>query len=234
MNRDQFQQLVSQWLDQPQNHELRARIEAAAAESPELARLKDEWVALDRLVRQATPTVQALDWERLQQRIVQQVQHAAEETAGPEPQLDDVLRGHTAVERRVDWPRYRRRVTAAVSAAERPAVIRFPVRRVAGGLGLAAAAAVLALVFLVPPRSPRPTRGFAQVCVSPVADIASREDAGEALARVTVLPPDDAQDEPGGEPQERSQARLGEVFLVIAPAARTEPPAGPLAIFGSF
>ena len=75
MNRDQFQQLVSQWLDQPQNHELRARIEAAAAESPELARLKDEWVALDRLVRRATPTVQALDWERLQQRIAQQVQH---------------------------------------------------------------------------------------------------------------------------------------------------------------
>ena len=233
MNRDQFQQLVSQWLDQLQNHELRARIETAAAESPELARLKDEWVALDRLVRQATPTVQALDWERLQQRIVQQVQHAAEETAGPEPQLDDVLRGHTAVERRVDWPRYRRRVTAAVGAVERPAVIRFPLRRVVGGLGLAAAAAVLALVFLVPPRSPRPTRGFARVRVSSVAEPASREDAGEALARVTVLPPDDAQDEPGGEPQERSQARLGEVFLVIAPAARTEPPAGPLGMFGS-
>ncbi|HUU95549.1 MAG TPA: hypothetical protein VM487_07405 [Phycisphaerae bacterium] len=234
MKPDQFEQLVSQWLDQPQNHELRARIEAAAAESPELARLKDEWVALDRLVRRATPTVQALDWERLQQRIVQQVQHAAEETAGPEPQLDDVLRGHTAVERRVDWPRYRRRVIAAVGAAERPAVIRFPLRRVVAGLGLAAAAAVLALVFLVPPRSPRPTRGFAQTRVSPVAEPASREDAGEAFARVTVLPPDDARDGPRGEPQERFEARLGEVFLVIAPAARTEPPAGPLAMFGSF
>jgi len=234
MNRDQFEQLVSQWLDQPQDGGLRARIEAGTAESPVLARLKDEWVALDRLVRRATPAVQAVDWERLQQRIVQQVQDAAEETAGPEPQLDDVLRGHTAVERRVDWPRYRRRVTAAVSAAERPAVIRFPLRRVAAGLGLAAAAAVLALLFFVPPRIPRPVRGIAHVCVSPVAERATRQDAGEAFARITVLPPDDARDEPRGERQERSEARLGEVFLVIAPAARTEPAAGPLAIFGSF
>jgi hypothetical protein len=234
MNRDQFEQLVSQWLDQPENHELRARIEAATAKSPELAELKGEWVALERLVRRATPTVQAIDWGRLQQRIVQAARHAAEETADPEPRLSDVLRRHTAVERRVDWPRYQRRVIAAVGTAEGPAVIRFPLRRVAAGLGLAAAAAVLALVFVVPPRSPRPARGFAQVSVCAVADSAIRPDAGKALARVAVLPLEDAQDEPGGEPRERSAARLGEVFLVIAPAVRTEPAAGPLAMFGSF
>lgn len=69
MDRETFEQLLSQWLDHSQDDELRAAVEAAAAESPELDHLKNEWVRLDRLVRGGPAAVDRIDWPRFRQRI---------------------------------------------------------------------------------------------------------------------------------------------------------------------
>jgi hypothetical protein len=230
VNRERFEQLVSQWLDQPDDDELRARIEAAVASSPGFGRLKGEWIALDHLVRQATSTAVAADWARLREHIARGLSNGGGQDRATEAALDGLLRSRTAVEQRVDWDRYGRRVAAA--AAGRATVIRFTRRRVAAGVGLVAAAAAVVLLLLVPPETPPPTPGLVSSSVSPVAITSIEQQTGVAFASLTELPAGEDRGGPGVEGTGGSKADSGEIFLVIAPAARRDTAAGLLGMFG--
>jgi hypothetical protein len=214
MDREAFEQLVSAWLDQPQRDDLRLQIEAAVAESRELARVRDEWLRLDRLVRSCLPGVDGIDWRRLQEHIAAALAPDAADTA-----LDEQLRRFTDVGQRVDWPRLRQRISQAIgSSAEKPTVIRFPLRRAAASIVLAAAAAALLLVFILPAEPRTAPVSFAQARVVGGPQVS---DAGRAFARVSVSAPPEATEEIKGEqPRERSyvEPRLAEVFLMVTPA----------------
>jgi hypothetical protein len=224
MDRDAFEQLVSHWLDDPRDEELRAAVEVATAASPELERIRDEWVRLDQLVRGSAGAAEPVDWPRLRQRIgAQLTSHGAG--------LDAVLRGVTAVEQRVDWPRLRRRISQALDDGEdRVRVVRFPLGRAVAGMAFAAAA-VLALMLLWTPESPTPAAGVAQVRVNPPA--AARPTGGRAggLARVTVNPLPETGEEAGSSRSEAAQPHVAEVFLMVEPirvAANTRGRLNPL------
>ena len=221
MDRESFEQLVSQWLDHPEDDELRAAVESATAASPALDRLKHEWIRLDRLVRSAAPGVDRVDWPRLRQRI-------STELVPDESGLDESLRAVTNIEQRVDWPRLSQRISQAVDdARDRTRVIRFPFRRVAAGLLLVGAAAAVVLMFALPPGSSETGVGVARVRVSSPSATVPSGDRAAGFAHVTVSPTP-AAGETGDQAEsprsDAGQPRLVEVFLMVEPvrvAART-------------
>ena len=228
MDREAFEQLVSDWLDRPEHDELCRAVAAAAAESSELERLKDEWVRLDRLVRSASSAVDQVDWPRFRERIDQALDSDREE-------LDEKLRGLTDVQQRVDWPRLRERISRAVGDAhDRPRVIRFPLRRVAAGLALISAAAVLVLMFTLPLRPPRTSVGVAQVRVNMPAEAWRARGQRPGYTHVSVsAPPDSEEADAAAQPSRSDSAdpRLAEVFLMVEPAHLTTRTRGGLTPF---
>jgi hypothetical protein len=227
MDRESFEQLVSQWLDHPQDDKLRAAVEAAAR-SPELDRLKNDWVRLDQLVRGSAGGVDRVDWPRFLQRVI--LEFDANGTG-----LDERLRDATAVEQRVDWPLLRQRLSQAVdSLDERKRAIRFPRWRVAAGLALVGAAAVLMLVFSLPFKPSDTNLGVAWVHVSPATAATPSHDGEAGCARVTVSPladvpePDKTQSLHSGP----AQPQLAEVFLMVEPMRVAGRPPGSLSPFG--
>ena len=55
MRRGAFERLVSEWLDQPDNVELRARVLAAIAADPRLAGVLCQWCRLETLIQRGLP-----------------------------------------------------------------------------------------------------------------------------------------------------------------------------------
>jgi len=217
MDREAFEQLVSAWLDQPERPELRARIDAALAETPELGGVLAAWLRLDELVHSATPPVAGLDWSQVRRRIAAGVDEAV-----ADDELDRRLRTLTGVETFVDWPRLRERIsTAAHAAGGRRRRVRFPLRRVAAGLGIAAAAAALAFMLTLPTGTGVVPGGWARVHVSAPGGLLTEVHPGAACARVAVTRLAD-EGAPGATPPERasggSEPQLVEVFLMIEPA----------------
>ncbi len=230
MDREAFEQLVSEWLDQPERDDLRRRIAAAEAKSPGLERLKDEWVRLDQLVRRVSSGVCHVDWHRFRQGIDQGL-------APDSPGFDEKLRELTGTEQRVDWPRLRERISRAVDRADRqPRVIRFPLRRVAVKLALfSAAAAVVALMVTLSLRSSKTSVGVAQVRVSAPTEAWRPDSEAHGYARVTVSPPENLEEaEDEGQPLRSgaAQPQLVEVFLMVEPAHLAARMNGSLTPFG--
>jgi hypothetical protein len=228
MDRETFEQLVSKWLDEPERDDLRTRIDAALAQTPALASVKDQWQRLDQLVHSAFPDAGRVEWSRFRRRV-----DAGLETSGTEATLDERLRRLTAVEHRVDWPRLHQRVSQAVAdAAGTTRLTRFPIRRV--GVALAAAAA-LALMFTLPTQPPIEPTGFARVLVSSPADALPVHGSDRPYACVTVMPLPDTEEPPDGTEIPRSgweQAQLAEVFLMVEPAHVACAPGGQMDPFG--
>lgn len=217
MHRDAFEQLVSEWLDQPGRDDLRRRIDQAVAESPALAPVLDEWQRLDCLLRAARPWTQDIDWVRFRQRIA----------AGLDPEavgarLDERLRALTDVESRVDWPRLRRRISRKVAGmGGRPEVVRIPYRRAVAQLALVGAAAALVVMLGLPSRRVPASPGLAEVRISSVATAPGFHHDRRTFARVTVSAPPDAGETrlgPGSSESGRLEPRLTEVFLIVGPA----------------
>jgi len=230
MDRETFEQLVSEWLDQPERDDLRRRVAAAEAESPGLERLKDEWVRLDQLVRRASAGIRHVDWHRFRQGI-------DEKLAPGGPGLDERLRELTSIEQRVDWPRLRERISRAVDRAERhPRVIRFPLRRVAVSLAfIGAAAAAVVLIVTLSPRPSKTSVGVAQVRVSAPTEAWRPDSEAHGYARVTVSPPEnleEAEDEGQSLRSGAAQPQLVEVFLMVEPAHLAARTHGSLTPFG--
>ncbi len=177
MNWDAFENLLSAWLDDPQNAELLAQVSAAADSSAALGRLRDEWLRVAELLRAAGESAARVDWARLQERIRAAI---ADEAGAADADVDALLRGGAAP--RVDWFRQRERILAAVAGdaggednvdqllrrampgtppvnwprqreriaaalGHRSRVLRFPLRRTLVIGGLLASAAALAAMF---------------------------------------------------------------------------------------
>jgi hypothetical protein len=221
--REAFEQLVSEWLDQRGREDLRAQVESAVAQSPGLARVKDEWLHLDRLVRNACPSIPGVDWPRLRQRIIERLDSERADFG-----VDQRVREATLIEQRVDWPRLRKRISQAVASADRkPTVIRLPLRRLAAGIALLAAAAVVVFMFTLPMKSPTAPTGFVRAHISAPVDVSKPHDDGRAFARVTVIAPRESDEAPGvAQPAQPGAGppQLAEVFLMIEPVRGTAEP----------
>lgn len=175
MTREQFEQLVSEWLAEPSRLDLRARVDAAARLDPEFARLRDEHQRLATLLKQHTPQVRGVAWDKLHARLTAAVHASATE----DDRLDDLLARLPQAEAQVDWQRYSQRVTHAVHRSD-PAVVRGRRLRWLGaatGVGLAAAAVLLAIRPHVPTPSSSTPRS-----VAPEAPVAFRIDPLPASA----------------------------------------------------
>lgn len=73
VTRDEFEQLVSQWLDHPECTRLARQVREAAAADPELARLRDGWVSFDQCLRRRVPSIPPVRWDVLRKRITQAI-----------------------------------------------------------------------------------------------------------------------------------------------------------------
>lgn len=231
MDRETFEQLVSEWLDQPGSDDLRGRIEAAVIQSPALGRVKDDWLRLDRLLRSACPGAEGVGWSRFQQRIAERLD-LSQAGSG----LDERLRKLTGVEQRVDWARLRERISQSAAGADHePPVIRFPLRRLGAGLALVGAAAALVFMFTLPTEPPTAASGFARVRVSAAAEVLRSHDRRHGFARVTVSAAPDADGTPKEVrplPAGSAASQLAEVFLMVEPARLARESAGLLIPFG--
>lgn len=216
MYREAFKQLVSEWLDQPDRDDLRARIDAAADASAELAELRDEWLRLHRLVREGRPPVESVDWQRFRARTMADVESIAAETEHATNVLNEALRNLPTIEEQVDWERFRSRVSVAVrTAAGRSPVLPQRWRRIVAGLGMLAAAAALFLAVVLRPSAPEPVSGVARGHVEFVTELAEQSQPGVAVARVEPLDVrEDLEAPPSPQPQ------LAEVFLMVDPLPR--------------
>ena len=144
MDRLAFEQLISDWLDDRENSELRRLIDAACADDPACRRLVAEYEKLDSLIRQAPVQPLAVDRPAFKAAVSSEIA-AFDTEPDTAAKLDRLLQtALPAVEPRVNWPRFARRVSQAIdqSAATRR-VLRLSRWRAAALAGLAAAAALL-------------------------------------------------------------------------------------------
>ena len=220
MQPEQFEQLLSAWLDEPQREDLRQQIEAAVAATPEFGQLRDEWVHLHHLILGQATVSPALDWSRLQQRTSDRV--AQEPLAASD--LDAALRTATNIEARVDWQQLRGRIgqTIAGDASHGTTRRRSTAVRWAASL-LAAAAAVLLLVVL-PSSPPQEPQGIAAVAVTPAAPgvQAASSQTAVAIVSVTRLADDEAEATPQTTEDQADQPQLAEVFFTIDPVQHVD------------
>lgn len=184
MNCEQFEQLVSAWLDTPHDAALREAIAAAIAEEPGYAAVRDAWIRCEELVKVHAPQVAGVRFERLAAHV-----HAAVADAPPADGLDTLLGNLPDVSDRVDWDRLHQRVTTAVRQSHRVSR-RWTPWRVATGFGAlaAAAAVVFAVIQLTPSPAARQMHPVAQlgvqvaIALPPVLPAST----GEVTVRVAV------------------------------------------------
>lgn len=181
MKRDDFEQLVSAWLDEPQREDLRRQIEQTAASDPQWARELDEWQRFEALLARRLPDLPALDWSRLQDRV--RIAIDADATgAEQDAALDTLLRRPPHLEHSVDWPRFRARVVAAAVAGRPGRGIRQR-RWLVGVAGVAAAAAGLFWTFMPEAGPGTQPPGLAAVTLSGPA---ARPSGGVVEVRVAI------------------------------------------------
>ncbi|MBW7904399.1 MAG: hypothetical protein LC135_12300 [Phycisphaerae bacterium] len=211
MNRETFEQLVSQWLDNPADDHLRRRVEQAISDSPEL--LSDRRHA--ELIEQALHAARAkgpagVDWRRLRSRIMSQLRHADAAPARDDARLDELLARPTRLEARIDWTRFQQRVSQRVAEAARMRVVTLRLRRVGAVAGMLATAAALVVVALLLRERPAAPEGFAQVRVVD-ASASAQPAPPSAFASVRVS-------RPAGGAVEPVRPAEPEFFLYIGPA----------------
>ncbi len=186
MNRQEFEQLVCQWLDEPGRDDLRLAVQAAVASHPQFSDLLEEWRRLDWLLRTGMGMLPAVNWNRLKERITTAIREPVGEADRSDETLDAVLRSLPNLDRRVDWSRLHRRITGSITRSEGQAAARrrLYVRVVAPATALLATAASLLLAWLPNVRpAVRPT-GLAVALVGrPTGDT----QAGVATAMVARL-----------------------------------------------
>jgi len=187
MDRLAFEQLVSAWLSEPDRADLRAQIDAALAAQPELAAIFDEWRRFDALLARGWSTPANVNWPRLKDRIVANLDQPQAIDAEPDDALDSVLRDLPSLDARIDWSRLHGRISQAVARSTGTAARR---RRLYTGLAATAAsltaAAALLLAFLPHGAPPTAPAGLVRVTLSPPATVRSTADAGVAFARISA------------------------------------------------
>ncbi len=219
MDRDAFEKLVAEWLDEPARPGLRRQIEQAVTETPALAEEWVAWTRLDQLVRDATLLPGGIDWQRVRTLTLaatsaQGKAQAAERASD----LEQALAGLPTVAERVDWAKFRARTVAAIRGRGAGSRANLGPRRLRliGGL-LAAAAAVVLMVTLPPWQSQAPVAtdadGFAMAMVTPAGHTHLPAATGYGTARITLIA-----DDSGGAESPGTAAQTGPVvFLLVEP-----------------
>jgi hypothetical protein len=184
MNHEQFEQLVSAWLDAPDDLALRERIEAALRADPARAAEFAEWQALDRVIRAGVPEPRGIDWDRLRAHIAAGVDAADDADVA----LDRVLAAEARLDRQVDWQRQRQHIAAAIAAETRAAVRRRRAQWIGGLTTFAAAAAAVVLAILPAPVAPVPVQASDAVVLVRVGGESGRDSfAADSVAEVRIV-----------------------------------------------
>ena len=188
MNLEAFEKLVSDWLDDPEDSALRARLAAAVRGSPELGVLLERWRRVDQLLRGEPASIKVVDWDGLRRRIAT----ACAESRETDRRLDELLQDVSVVTGQVDWARFRERVAATARAAGARSVPRRWRHRwlVVPVAGLAAAALVFA-VSIRHIQRPATSGVWMQVVGPPIMELA----AGHVEVRLAALEPVDGREE---------------------------------------
>lgn len=228
MTREQFEELLSAALDEPQRDDLREQIAAACARQPELAPLRDAWTRLDVRLRDDKLPAERINWPRLAERIraAARATPVAAET-DTDAALDELLAHHAPLPP-IDWERFGRRVAACARASpDKPRTVARWLRWAPLG-GLAAAAAIALMFFVArpnPPRTAPPSAaappGFARVLIA--APPALPAETAVAASWVAAAPAD------GAAPPDQLRPEP-EVFLIV----HSTPSAPPDDAFGLF
>lgn len=183
MTLEQFEQLVSAWLDEPERADLRAALDDAVRDCPSFADVLRRWQRSEALLHQGLPQPEAVDWNQLHARISARLNASA--PPGDDEAVDGLLRALPTVEQRVDWPLLRSRISSAVAQSARSSARRR--RWLAGSAGLFAAAA--ALVLALWPHTPpvAPPVGVFRMTVSAAAPPSAAPEGGVFSMRVAAL-----------------------------------------------
>lgn len=178
MTRRKFERLLSDWMDEPHNAGLAQALAAAAEADPRLARVRDEWLRLDALLRAYRAENERVDWQHFRQHVGSSVGAAGGPADGASvgEGLDAALRASTDLPEGVDWPGLRATISRRVHAERRRA--RAGRRLVPHALALAAAvllAVILPQLRLTAPPLPRS-----------IADSAAADSAGRVTAEIVA------------------------------------------------
>ncbi len=215
MPHEQFERWLSDWLCDPADVGLRARIDAAMQADPALRTLARRWCTVQALT-QSLPREEQLNWATLAARTAQAVR-AVEPLPRADARLDQAL-ANLAELPPVDWQRLVTRISAAV--AHDATARRARHWRGIGTIGAVAAALALMLVWQAAPQpqnsgQPRGTplaRGVALARVE--ADPAPLAATGVSFARIEPLA-----DLPLAAGAADDADASEEIFLIISPAA---------------
>lgn len=215
MQRDAFENLISEWLDS-RDDVARAKLDALVADSPELRLVLDEWLRFDAILHESMPRVEAaVHWPRLQTHISRAIDTSISADLRRDS-IDRLLDPSDDLEARVDWSKLRDRISASARRDEirRDAAQQSTIGRILGFVTVAVAAAAMLIVYVSPQASinragDNHMRSFVRLTIEPDPSTAPRKDA-----QVRVMVVDDA---PAG--ASPAIAAAGEIFLMIDPIA---------------
>lgn len=176
MKPEAFEQLVSEWLDDRENAELRHRIDAATARDASLARLFDEWERFDALLRANAPEAGGVDWTHQRTLVGEAVDNATRDD-----RLNTLLATLPDIDGRVDWDRLASRISTRLRTEHRP---NHRWRR-AGGVVAGVAVAAAVGLFAILPDATAPTAGPPIANLSVSAPPAAAHDDGVVIVQIT-------------------------------------------------
>lgn len=216
-DRETLEQLLSDWLDAPDDAVLARQVESAIGDDPERIVLRDRWLRLHAALC-AEPVV---DWARQRERIMAALSAAPRSKVDLETRLDELIRAE-AESPDVDWADMKSRILDRLDTRRRsPAVIRFPARRRGWiALGLAAAAALWitpwgVLLHSAAPRvEPVEPAGTATLRIHSPALAGVTHAPGESIVRMRVARLTISEAASAG-----SEAEVSEDWLMIDPPA---------------
>lgn len=193
MDRLAIEELISAWLDDRQDLDLRRRIDTACACDPACGRLLADYEKLDALIRQAADRPLVVDWADFKIAVSTKVARSVS-GAADSADVDRFLReALPSIEPRINWDRYARRVSRAVDECTTGGrVLRISHwRTVAAVAGLAAAAAVILWIGLPFGEAPvaRPSAAPAVAVSKPPASISEQPSPAAAPTASGVQAP---------------------------------------------
>jgi hypothetical protein len=215
MTSDAFEQLVSQWLDDPTRVDLRAQIDAATAENPAFGAIFEQWQRSEAAIRGAANVPAGVDWHRLHEHTITRVGAWAD--AADDARLERTVRDATRIDAAVDWPRLKAHIVARIATEERFALRHRRTRWLVRATATLGAAAALVLA-LLPAGDRAPTQ----------TSVTIREPAkpDRSLAFSTIRPPHVSEPQQPGvvavtiAAAERRRDPVPERFFVVDPPVR--------------
>lgn len=82
MEREDFEQKLSEWLDRPHCDKLRAMIDRAVAQTPRLRPIRADWQRLNDFVKSTGGAPDGVEWQRLRKSILKAVLASDEGSGG--------------------------------------------------------------------------------------------------------------------------------------------------------